>query len=292
MFAKPRISSGAASSARVEDQLGGILQRVSTIAAGLGLDLNQIVQASRTALDEGRAKSRKMVLKDELHGILRHVSTIAAGQGLEVDHIGVKEIPKLEGRRKKAEKWEHLDTGYPPDERIPRRFKVQFTKRPIAHGESVIRISLNGVTFGDSFKNSHDKYDSYGFHDAFHLTYAAVLGWSPVTRAMLRRKRLTNPTITEREDGPQAIVIEEAIALFIYRIAKERDLFAGQTRVDADILRIAKRLTAGLEVRRSSLYDWEDAVLQGCAAYRQLVRHNGGVLVMSLDERAVVYKKA
>ena len=43
-----------------------------------------------------------------------------------------------------------------------------------------------------------------GFHDVFHLAYAAVLGWSPTTRALLKIKRKSRPEIDENEDGARA----------------------------------------------------------------------------------------
>jgi hypothetical protein len=40
----------------------------------------------------------------------------------------------------------------------------------------------------------------YRFHDVFHLAFAAVLGWSPITRALLKRKRKSSPEVDEVED--------------------------------------------------------------------------------------------
>ena len=39
------------------------------------------------------------------------------------------------------------------------------------------------------------------FHDIFHLSYAAILGWSPTVRALLRCKRKSDPRVDEVEDG-------------------------------------------------------------------------------------------
>jgi hypothetical protein len=52
--------------------------------------------------------------------------------------------------------------------------------------------------------------------DVFHLAYAAVLGWSPVTRKLLDRKRRSNPQVDLAEDGGRAIVIEEGIAAMAF----------------------------------------------------------------------------
>ena len=41
------------------------------------------------------------------------------------------------------------------------------------------------------------KPDDYRFHDAFHYAYAAILGWSPVTRALFRLKRKSETDVDE-----------------------------------------------------------------------------------------------
>lgn len=60
----------------------------------------------------------------------------------------------------------------------------------------------------------------YRFHDVFHLAYAAVLGWSPVLRALLKCKRKSHPWLDENQDGARAILIEEGISTFVFNHAK------------------------------------------------------------------------
>ena len=75
-----------------------------------------------------------------------------------------------------------------------------------------IRVLINGVPFGEELTDNAYDHDGYRFHDIFHFAYAAVLGWSPITRALLRRKRKSRPLVDEVEDGGRAAVIEEGIA--------------------------------------------------------------------------------
>lgn len=57
---------------------------------------------------------------------------------------------------------------------------------------------------------------NYRFHDAFHLAHAAVLGWSPVTRFLLSRKRKCDLRTGEGEDGGRAIAIEKGISALAF----------------------------------------------------------------------------
>jgi len=48
---------------------------------------------------------------------------------------------------------------------------------------------INGTRVGDSLSDNVDEEDYYRFHDVFHLSFMTFLGWSPVIRKILGRKR-------------------------------------------------------------------------------------------------------
>src|SRR2546425_1996035 len=48
--------------------------------------------------------------------------------------------------------------------------------------------------------NAYDD-DGYRFHDVFHFAHLAILGWSPVLRKLLKRKRRNDVLVDEVEDG-------------------------------------------------------------------------------------------
>jgi hypothetical protein len=75
------------------------------------------------------------------------------------------------------------------------------------------------VQVGDTLTDASFVADGYRFYDVFHLAHAAVLGWSPVSRSLLGRKRRSDPQIDEAEDGGRAIVIEEGIAALVFAYA-------------------------------------------------------------------------
>jgi hypothetical protein len=96
------------------------------------------------------------------------------------------------------------------------------------------------------------EHDGYRFHDVFHLAFAAVLGWSPITRSLLERKRSRKPEVDEVEDGGRAKVIEEGISALIFAYAKDYNWLAGKASVSSELLRTIKSMIAPFEVSRCS----------------------------------------
>ena len=79
-------------------------------------------------------------------------------------------------------------------------------------GRKRVRVFADGRQLGDPLWDMSYEEDDYRFHDALHLTYAAMLGWSPIARWYLGRQRLSQPRVREVEDSGRAKVLEEAVA--------------------------------------------------------------------------------
>jgi hypothetical protein len=140
---------------------------------------------------------------------------------------------------------------------------------------------------GDPLTDASHVDDGYRFHDVFHLGYATVLGWSPVTRKLLGRKRKSDATIDEAEDGGRAIVTEEGIAAMVFAYATSHNYLDGITRVDFPLLDIIKNLAAPFEVGIRTAADWEHAILTGFSAWRQLRENNGGTVILDAANRSL-----
>jgi len=112
-----------------------------------------------------------------------------------------------------------------------------------------------------------------------------MLGWSPVLRANLKRKRKSNPKIDEVEDGGRAIAIEEGISALIFANAEKHSWFEGVNTLDWTVLRTCHEMTASLEVGIRSLYEWEQAILKGYMAWRGIVKHRGGRINCDMRNR-------
>jgi hypothetical protein len=115
-----------------------------------------------------------------------------------------------------------------------------------------------------------------------------TLGWSPVFRKLVKRKRRSAPKVDEVEDGGRAQVIEEAIAAATYEYATRHALLDVR-RVDWDLLRMIKRLTANLEVRVRTEAEWEEAILTAFRIWREVHRSNGGTVRGDLLKRTLSF---
>ena len=102
------------------------------------------------------------------------------------------------------------------DERLPRQLTIEIFERQV-RGQTYVFQRCNSVNIGDRLTDNAMTADDYRFHDVFHYAYVAVLGWSPVTRALLRLKRKSQPAIDEAQGRrARATLIEEGIATWIF----------------------------------------------------------------------------
>ena len=110
-------------------------------------------------------------------------------------------------------------TTTPPASSSPARAVFTLTRetgkgRPHRHHPAMRRAAI-----GDPLTDASHIEDDYRLHDVFHIAYAAVLGWSPVLRSLMKRKRKSNPQVDEAEDGGRAIAIEEGISALVFSYA-------------------------------------------------------------------------
>lgn len=231
---------------------------------------------------------------EELGDILWYVSTLCTKLGFSLEAIAKDNLKKTKSR------WSDftgsrdarplLDENAAPSEQIPRRFTIQFSETQNQSGCKIF-LSKNGKPCGNPLTDNAHFEDGYRYHDVFHLAYAAVLGWSPVTRKLLGCKRKSHASTDEIEDGGRATVIEEAISALVFQYAEHHNFLDGLGRVDSELLSLIKRLTSGLEVRIASAGDWERAIFEGYKVFRLLSRSHGGFVTIDLNDRTMRYQK-
>ena len=124
---------------------------------------------------------------------------------------------------------------------------------------------------------------------SFHFAYAAVLGWSPITRGLLRRKRKSRPLLDEVEDGGRAAVIEEGVVALAFDYARRHHFLDGVAALDFQLLRTIKDMTSHLEVRQCTTGEWEQAILQGFDVWRAVLAARGGRIAVDLDARCITF---
>jgi hypothetical protein len=157
-------------------------------------------------------------------------------------------------------------------------------------GQTYVSQQWNGVNIGDRLADNRLEPDDYRFHDVFHLAYAAILGWSPTLRALLKVKRKSRPEIDENEDGARAGLIEEGISTWIFNHGVRNQDFRSVTTLDYGLLKAVRELVRGYEVESRPLWQWERAILEGFQVFRKLRKHRGGTVVADLNARTISFE--
>lgn len=185
---------------------------------------------------------------------------------------------------------EQFDAGYAEHEQFPPKIEINFIERGNRENGCVVQ-SLNGVFIGDRLTDNSNEPDDYRFHDVFHLAYLAFLGWSPVLRGLLKRKRKSNTKTDENEDGARAMIIEEGIATWIFNHAKKEKLyFIDQNRgLDYGLLKQISNMVQGYEVEKCQLWQWEKAIMTGFEVFRKLQAHRGGTVIVDVLKHTMVF---
>lgn len=183
-----------------------------------------------------------------------------------------------------------FDYDFKEHEQLPRILTVSFETLP-GNEYGKTRMSIDGTQVGDTIDDNSLEKDGYRFHDVFHYTFAVLLGWSPCTRSMMKRKRKSNQLIDEMEDGTRAMITEEAISLLIFNEAKQRSFFLDHNTVDSRLLDQIKGITTPFEVRARSKNDWQKAILIGYSLFRQLVNNQGGKVHFDMYNRSAIYQR-
>lgn len=254
---------------------------------GLAGEAGQLLSEYKKHLRDGDAHTLfKTRVGEELGDLLWYISNVASKFELSLGEVAAKNLAKTDARWLGNQHDRQLfDDDMPPEQRLPRKATVIIQSLD----EKTVRIFLNGEKAGaDLTDNSYDP-DGYRFHDVFHFAFAAVLGWSPVTRAIIGAKRKANELVDEVEDGGRATVIEEGISALVFEYARKHNLLEGVSRLDYDLLRTIQDMTAYLEVKERTPAEWEQAILQGYAAWRQVVAAKGGTLEIDQISRQIKF---
>jgi hypothetical protein len=160
-------------------------------------------------------------------------------------------------------------------------------------GQYFVLQTCEGLHVGDRLTDNIEDPDEYRFHDVFHYAYVAVLGWSPVVRALLRLKRKSDKTVDETQDGARAILTEEGIAALVFAEAKSQAFFKNVKpgKLSFDLLKTIRGFVKGYEAETIPLWLWEDAVLQGFEAFRFLQENRAARVTISFADRRLYVER-
>ena len=156
------------------------------------------------------------------------------------------------------------------------------------HSDSdVPLVIVTGEKKGNDISDRAYQADGYRYHDVLHLAFAAVLGWSPVLRNLLKVRRKSHELTDTIEDGGRAIAIEEGISSLVFAYAQDRNKLLSATMIDYELLQLIRAMTNHLEVSRCTLREWQVALLQGFAVWRSVEESGGGRVRLDLNRRQI-----
>lgn len=271
----------------------GVDSDISRLVPLLGLagEAGELLTEYKKRLRDGESyRLFKERVGEELGDLLWYIANVASKFDLDLGTVAETNLQKVrdrwgEGRTARAL---GFDARYPDGEKLPRHLEVGFYEVPVGDRLKV-RMLVDGQPLGDDLTdNAHDE-DGYRFHDVVHLAFAAVLGWSPVVRKLLSRKRKSNAIVDEVEDGARAVAIEEGLCAVAFEYARHHNFLAGISVLDYSLLRTIKSVTAHLEVSECGVGNWEQAILQAYDAWRELKRNRGGRVLVDLAEHRITY---
>lgn len=261
--------------------------------AGLASETGELLGEYKKYLRDGEShKLFKERLAEEVGDLLWYVANVATKFGLDLAEVAEQNLAKCEGRWGELPAREPFDAGFPDGERLPRQFAIDFLTYQDEDDAPKVRVMYKGRQFGDDLSDNAHVRDGYGYHDVIHLAFAAVLGWSPLVRKMLRAKRKSDPKVDQVEDGGRAIATEEGLSAMIYAYARDYNFFEGKSSVSTKLLRMVRNMVRHLEVSACSPGEWEHAIIEGFRVWREVRRRRGGTVDVDLDNRRIALRDA
>ena len=260
---------------------------------GLAGETGTLLSSYKKWLRDGDAHRlfREKTVED-LGDILWYLTNVAEKLGVQLEDVAVANLAKTRDRfepfHQDVEPTE-FDADYPEEERLPKRFVVTFEQKREG-GRTVLRVRQDGMQVGDFLTDNSYEEDGYRFHDAFHFAYATILGWSPVTRYILKRKRRSNPIVDNVEDGGRARVYEEGISALAFDRARHQNFYSNVEEVDYDLLSTIRGLVSGQEVRVRTASEWQRAILDGFRIWRLLNERHGGTVAFDRAARTMTFE--
>lgn len=239
----------------------------------------------------------KEKLVEEIGDVIWYLSSIATIEDIPLSRILDFNLRKTQERWADLEKnkqfeleGEFFDDEYDDHEQFPREFVAEFKEGVDKNGKECVDIIVDGKKFGSPIRDNSYEDDFYRYHDIFHLSYVTVLGWSPTARGLMKRKRRSNESINEIQDGGRAIVIDEAISALVFEHARFHNFYDGVDHLDEEVLQTIKLLTRHLEVNKSTPKEWERAILLGFDVWREMIKAKEGRVICNLHEKTMLFE--
>ena len=264
--------------------------------------------------------SYQQFLRQELGDLLWYTAIVAKAFRLDLEDVANRNLEITHslyaGETNSLAALPVFDAGTtdcPATQRFPRRLVFQF--REVRHEESPLAATITlvaaepnpfsdgpvtenghrvpgfkvGEQLGDSLTDNSRRPDGYRFHDAIHMGFLAVLGWSPILRRLLKLKRKYDPSVDETQDGARAAYAEEGLAHILARLSEKRQHFRTPESVDGLTLQVFDEATTELEVNDLPKWLWKKAISSGFVVLRELNDAHGGYVTADLEQRTLSF---
>jgi len=258
---------------------------------GLASEVGSLVNQYKKRVRDGEAHElfgSKAAI--ELGDILWYIANLSEKLGYTLQEVADHNLRRI-NERWPVEEAESpallLDDDFPESEQLPREVSIRFEEEITDEGRVCVSIASGDISLGNPLTDMTWDEDDYRFHDAFHLTYAALLGWSPIIRSFFGRQRQSDPRYREVEDSGRAKVIEEAIAALVFEYAKDEHFLEGVDAIDFSVLEMVVGIASRYEVRIRTTRDWERAILRSFEIWRELRSKRKGIVILNLRHHTI-----
>jgi NTP pyrophosphatase (non-canonical NTP hydrolase) len=228
-----------------------------------------------------------------------HLSAVASLLHLSMNLVVDKNVHKVSFRASRDAPTPFHDADREEFEQLPRQFEIAF----VSVQKNRSRMYYRGRQLGDDLTDNAYEDDGYRFHDILHLANVAHLGWSPVLRKLMARKRKSrSDQVDEVEDGARALIVEELVLKAIHsegvRLAKEAGVgspsgpartFSARGLITFRFLKSLRGFVDGLEVWKNQYWEWENAIFDGSEIYHKLRLEQQGTIIVDMDRRTIEY---
>lgn len=235
--------------------------------------------------DNPAADLIKEEVKTELGDVFWYLSAIATHQKMKLSEIAEINLQKTKDLFSKDER--DFDESSPENECLPKSGSFEFNAD---RKSGKLTVTFDGAGFGDPLDDNAYDDDGYRYHDIFHIAYMTILGWSPVIRKQLGKKRKYNSEIDRVEDGARAVFLEEGISVFVFN-QNYRDAgvstFSDRGNIPFTVVSAIKTMTKGLEVGCRSISDWYDAIALGFQCFDAIANAGAGILTFERDKKTI-----
>lgn len=285
---------------------------------GLMAEVGSLAQVYKMYLREDVAlESQRERLVEDIGDVQWYLTMIARSLDIPLGSIIEANLSRIADRYSSpVDGWRPtFDASYPATERFPRRMLFRIETVPASTADLLPHVALYveeatpyvfsnaighggkrtgfvlGEAIGDPVNDNAVVEDGYRYHDAVHIAFMAVLGWSPVMRDLLRIKRKSVPDVDRTEDGARARDLEEALSAILKEFSTSRNGFVREIDVDGAVRDVIRQIVKKLEVAEAPIWLWAKAICQGYLAMNSLRQNEGGWVVADLDAQSVSYSR-